>query len=404
VASDDAAPGAATAGREALRAAGVPDGETAPEHLMPLTGRTPELDLAVVERLARTPDTEHAAALRAVEHAAERAGWKPVVKEARRILYRFGQRGVAVPASAPAGDPPRLVAPSQTEGYVSAIDGRGDRLIWIVRPLRGGGLAVLTAVLNEPTGLRDVALAEMPRKTLRRMERDLQARHRLRMVAADAAYCDALLDEGFARARSAGTAGIGEYPAHRACLFATVPGPRDPPLAARVLGEVGEDPAGSLVEGAALLSEPEFLTWLLDRSTLGPYVTEVNAVRDSPLVLSRPQQEERVRAVVSRALRQLFAGEAGRVYQRRLEEMAYFLHATARPSGARSALASARALAVSTTGGEGVPFFEELTRRSFAVLLEEDAARARADAESSLLVRPGAPAQPPARLRPHPPR
>ena len=34
---------------------------------------------------------------------------------------------------------------------------------------REGGLAVLTAVLNEPAGLRDVALAEMPRKTLRRV-------------------------------------------------------------------------------------------------------------------------------------------------------------------------------------------------------------------------------------------
>ena len=402
--SGDAAPGAQTAGREALHAAGVADAETAPERLMPLTGRTPGLDLAVVERLACTPDAEHAAALRALEQAAERSGWKAVVKEARRVLYRFSQRGVAVPPPPPTGDAPRFLAPSPIEGYVSAIDGRGDRLIWIVRPRREAGLVVLTAVLNEPAGLRDVALAEMPRKTLRRMERDLQSRHRLRMVPADAAYCDALLDEGFARARSAGTAGIGEYPTHRARLFATAPAPRDPPLAARVLGEVDEDPAASLASGAALLAEPEFLTWLLERSALGPFVAEVNAIRDSPLVLSRPQQDERARAVITRALRELFAGEAGRMYLRRLEEMAYFLHATSRDPLARSALASARALAASTTGGEGIPFFEELTRRSFALLLEEDAARARTDAETSLLVRPGAPAQPSARPGPRRPR
>jgi len=254
---------------------------------------------------------------------------------------------------------------------------------------------VLTAILNARGGLRDVALAEMSRKQLRNMERDLQTRHRLRMVTADAAYCDALLEEGFARARAAGTQGVGEYPAFRARLFSTEPAPRDPPLATRLLGDV----TGAVAEGPALLAEPEFLTWLLDRSVLGPYATEINAARESPLVLSRPQQEERGRAIVARALHELFAGEAGRSYRRRLEEMAYFLHATGRPELARAALASADALGASRTGGEGVPFFEELTRRSFGLLLQEDAARARAESESSLLVRPGAPAQPSRRPR-----
>src|SRR5205085_3343247 len=132
----------------------------------------------------------------AIGTAAMRAGWKPVAKAVRGALYRFTQRGVAVPDPRAAEEAPRLRARSGIEGYVSAVDGRGDRLVWIVRPRREGGLAVLTAILNEPGGLRDVALAEMSRKTLRRMERDLQARHHLRMVAADGAYCDALLEEG----------------------------------------------------------------------------------------------------------------------------------------------------------------------------------------------------------------
>src|SRR6185369_6133787 len=87
----------------------------------------------------------------------------------------------------------RPIAPL-VEGWVSPVDGRGDRLVWIVRPQREGGLAVLTAVLNEPAGLR-----------------------------------------GFARARAAGTSGVGEYPTFRARLFPTDPAPRDPPLAARVM-------------------------------------------------------------------------------------------------------------------------------------------------------------------------
>jgi hypothetical protein len=69
---------------------------------------------------------------------------------------------------------------------------------------------------------------------------------------------------------------------------------------------------------------------LVDRSVLGSYATEVSAIQDSPLVLSRPQQEERGRSIVVRALHELFGGDASRPYRRRLEEMAYVLHATGR--------------------------------------------------------------------------
>lgn len=376
------------AGREALRAAGVRDDETAPAVLMALAGRGDDLDLALVERLARTPSVEAAAALRTLESAAEHGGSKAVVKEVRRALYRFGQRGIAVPAPPAAEPAPRRAAASPVEGYVSPIDGRGDRLVWVVRPQREGGLVVLTAVLNEPGGLRDVAIAELPRKTLRRMERDLQARHHLRMVPADGAYCDALLAEGFTRARAAGTAGVGEYPTHRARLLTTEPAPRDPPLAARVLATAADDPAAAVARSATLLDAPEFLTWRVERTELAPHLAEIAAARESPLVLSRPQQEERVRAAMLRAVRELFAGDGGAAYRRRLEEMAYYLAVTQRRELAVIALETARALA--GAGGEGIPFFEEITRRSVALLAEEDAARAKTEAEQSVLIRPGA--------------
>jgi hypothetical protein len=80
--------------------------------------------------------------------------------------------------------------------------------------------------------------------------------------------------------------------------------------------------------------------------------------------------------------------------------MAYYLHATGRRDLALAAAATARALAASTRGGEGIPFAEEITRRSFATLLTEDTARAQAEAESSLLVRPGPARTPTAPQRP----
>jgi hypothetical protein len=377
------------AGREALRAAGIGDGETAPAALLPLAGREPALDRAIVERLAREPAPDRAAALRDLATAAGDRGWKAVAKDARRALYRFEQRGVPVP---PPPAPPAVARRSSAgalEGYLSPIDGRGDRLVWLVRPRPEGGLVVLTGMLNEPEGLREVAVAEIGRKALRRMARDLAERHRLTMVPADALYCDALLVQGFERARAAGTAGVGELPAYRTRLVTGDPASLEPPLATRVLGPDGA-PAEAAAGGAALLDEPELATWLLGRDLLAPYLAEIADARESPLLLSRAQQEDRVRGIVTRALHTLFAGAAGATFRRRLEETAYYLWATGRREPARTAAATAAALATSRRGGEGIPFCEELVRRSLAALASDDAARARGEAEGSVIVRPWA--------------
>jgi hypothetical protein len=375
------------AGRTALRAAGVADDDTTPATLMALAGRDVALDRALVERLSGVADGAHAIALRDLADGAERRGWKIASKDARRALYRMSQRGIVPPARTDAPAPPPRWMASPLEGWVSGIDGRGDRLVWIARPQPNGGLVVMTAILNEPKGLRDVNLADMPRKTLRRMHDDLQTRHHVRMIEVDGAYCDALLSEGYERARAAGIAeAVGQYPTLRARLTTQPPASLDPPLIARVAPDAAAD-ASAVAEGARLLDEIEFATWLLDHEVLAPYLDEIRAARESPLVLSRPQQEQRVQAALMRAEHELFAGADAATQRRRLEEMAYVLHAGGRPELAHIAAATAAALA---RGTHPLPFFTELLRRSVGAFVVEEDAKARADAEGSVLVRPGA--------------
>jgi hypothetical protein len=343
-------------------------------------------------RLGRVVDDAHALALRDLASAAERRGWKTVVKDVRRVLYRFGQRGVVAPPAPAEAAPALRWTASPLEGWLSGIDGRGDRLVWIVRAQPSGGLLVMTAILNEPAGLRDVTLAELSRKALRRMHDDLRARHHVQMATADGAYCDALLAEGYERARAAGVAeAVGQYPTLRARLTSQAPASLVPPLIARVAPETVDD-AAAAAHGARLLDEIEFITWTLERPVLEPYLAEIAAARESPLVLSRPQQEERVQAQLAQARRELFGGAHAPVYRRRLEEMAYVLHASGRRELAGVAAATATALA---RGDDATPFFIELLRRSVAALVAEDEARAHAEAEGSVLVRPGGPSAPP---------
>ena len=240
----------------------------------------------------------------------------------------------------------------------------------------------MTAVLNEPAGLRDVAVAEMPRKTLRRMTEDMRDKHHLRMIRTEGAYVDALLFQGFTRARAAGTPGTGEYPAYRARMTTEEPAP----LTRNAQSDPEQETSADV---ATLLGEPELATWVVEPETLAPYLSELSDARDSPLVLSSSQQQDRVRDVVTRAIREIFTTDTATAYRRRLEEMADYFDATGRPNAAVAAAASAAAIERAGSG-EGVLLIETLMQHSVARLTAEETARTKAEESGNLIVTPSA--------------
>src|SRR5439155_1163237 len=142
------------------------------------------------------------------------------------------QRGVPVPEPpAPAGTPRTPAAP-EAEGFLSLFDGRGDRLIWIVRPLPSGGAFLVAAQVNEPEGLRDVSAGEASRKQIRAARQKLEADSDMRLVAADWRTLDALLVEAHARA-GGGTVRERDYLRLRPRLTSEPPRPPAEPAAAR---------------------------------------------------------------------------------------------------------------------------------------------------------------------------
>jgi len=351
-----------------------------------VVGRDPAADLAIVARLGAHADVAAVDALRRIEAT---TADKLVRKEVKRSLYRLEQRGVAVPPT-PAPTPPPVVMGPALEGYVSAVDGRGDQLVWLLKP-HPGGLAHLFAVINDPEGLREVNLFETTRKAVRASREELLRKHDLRMIDADWRYCDYLIDRAFHWAAQRGQSG-GDYPGMRAKLIKVPVTTMQPLIFAQVDVAAVRANASLLAESAKLLEEKEFRTWFFDPETLKPYLDEAQRIKESPLLLNEAQQQERFRVLLERVVEELFGGEhqlaRALSWVRRLEEMAYFFHATGRTESAQRALAAAVALEAGKHGGRDVPFCEQLARTSFFAFLQMEEEREQEEARSSLVLTP----------------
>ena len=97
---------------------------------------------------------------------------KEAAKEAKRGLYVLKARGVDVPAAplTPAlpAPPPALPEPPP-RAYASAIDGHGERALWLPRVLAGKGVEIAQAVLSDERGLLELQLGVVGPKGVARL-------------------------------------------------------------------------------------------------------------------------------------------------------------------------------------------------------------------------------------------
>lgn len=354
-----------------------------PAELSSFIGRDAAADLAIAARLGGIADAASVVALQALDAATND---KLVHKEVKRALYRLEMRGIEVP-HAPAPAPVSLGAAAPLlEGYLSPVDGNGDQLVWLVRA-DANGVLHLFGVVNEADGLKDLGLFETSRKSLRAARAEMAEQHGIRMVEADWRYCDCLIDRAFRRSRQRGEV-IGDLPGMRRRL--TDMPVTEVPAPIRGIFDADEVRADSaaLERSALLLGEPEVRSWVFSYQALVPYLEEWQGILESPIVISEEQQQERFQALGEKAVHELFGGDAQAAWVRRLEEMAYVLHASGRSEAGRAAFAAALALEVSPRGGVGVPICDNLGRSCLAAYVQAYANQAKDEAEADALVTP----------------
>ncbi len=289
---------------------------------------------------------------------------REAAKEAKRGLHVLKSRGVEVP------EPPRpapIAASSPAPGpalpcYASALDGEGERAIWVARGVPGRGIEVGQAVVSDVLGLIELQVALLGRKEYRAFGLDIEEKGR--------------------------AVGVTEIPRERAKSLVAAArhlneasGRRVPEGADAWLAHLGpaaplEDPARdfpplpedeereALMASAALHELPMMRGWLAEEEFLRGLARRLDEIAVSPLYLDEHQRAQQAAAAVSGAVESYLDEPRRHRLAGRLFAMAAHLAALGDAESAKAAAAAARAVAGGLPASR-IPFARFLVEKAF---------------------------------------
>lgn len=354
-----------------FEAAAAPDQAIA--KLRELRGQPGVTDAAIAAALGRVSSPEAAQMLSEIETGATGV----LRREVRRALFKLRERGFTPRPASVATRAVSEAAPAGLSAVISPIDPEGARIVWLIKERPQSGVTRLFGLASEAEGLVGATVANSSRRELRDDRADFERRAGAKLIDADWRLADFILCEAYRNTPEARRAKVGNFLTLRSELIASPPAAD---FVHPIYAELGveQPPTPSL----DLLKEPEIAQWQLASAQMRALADEVHELQESPLVLNRLQQEERIGAVVGRAIAVLASSAAIR---RRLEDTAYYLARTGRKPAAQSAAAAA---ALMRDGADlaSVPFFQALVRSRLGAAMAEQQERARE--EPRLIVTP----------------
>ncbi len=272
-------------------------------------------------------------------------------KVLRRIAHRARSRGIEIAEGQATPKVARLpeVEESIEQGYVSAYDPRGSRIVYLVESHPGGGVRLYEGLLDELRGVLDFQVYRIGRSQLRDFVRRLTRQERYPAIAAGAAAVRALIAaaaEVHPEARSLPKA-FSEW--RSAAISGADPDARPGEQVRSALARPVHDAAAQ----AALLEE-------IDEGGLGPWPPDPDkmaettaAVRDRVEVQRSAAEAsgeapdidaEEVRRALRDAMLELYVGELASATATRFEESAFFAWKQEQPERAQQMLLTASAL------------------------------------------------------------
>lgn len=292
------------------------------------------LDAAAGEALvALLVERADAARLQRLGEAADKA----LAKRARRALHLLRTRGVAPPPPEKREYRPHgPYASAEEPSLASMIDGRGERIVWLVRAV-DSGYDIFEAQLSETRGILGFSTANAPRKDWRAHAARVVADERMAVARISERHARQLIEDGYRQTLAAGRVPPEEFARARLGMGHYEPEERHPALDLA--------PPVPLVEArhrlASLHALPELRTWIPPEESLPALDLEIGNIVTSKLIVDPQQRREQLAAAVEKVANAALTPELRRRLAARLYETALLLAARGKSDEARLCSAAA---------------------------------------------------------------
>jgi hypothetical protein len=360
-------------------------GDRALPLLEALRGNEEGLDVALARGFA------HTGSPRAVEFLASWAAKSPsknIGKEIRKSLFRLKSKGMPVPELE---DPsPGIFRRPQTasaQGYVSAVDAGGTRMVWIGRPQPPQGMAIVSSAIRDTEGILNFNAFESSHKKFQEFMEQTRQDFPWDIVEADPDYGAALIQEAHEIQIKQGKTPNPEYLKARG-LLGPVPFLPIRPLIYRYLNEDEiKDRPDLLPRSPSLFQNSPFHLWYLEKEEVAKCLGLLEDAAHSRIILAPHQQEGRFFEIYRQTVRELFDEKRRLLLRRRIEEMAYVLWKKGDETGAKISVAAGLGLAAEDKLSPH-PFLTELVKRTVLALREEDQREKEKEKGGGLILQP----------------
>lgn len=294
------------------------------------------------------------ASLNALAYIAENGISKARRKAARRALHALRSRGIEVPSTVPTGPEPPAPEQSMRQGatgetaspqavppvgatreaegktvvkkcFVSSVLYEGRRWVWLLLSTAPGNLEILIATGDDHKGIDHAYFDATTRKAFAAEVEQFEERKWAPPIESPAVYGLDLLArlEAIAAAKGAGLPL--DYVVAKASIR-DFPRPRERHLVYDHISQLSAKwDARALDNCPRLLEVPEFATWWVPPERILKHCIDYLNALESSIILTVESKRDRIARLKSNVLRQVFDETGRRVFQMRLEDMAYYL-------------------------------------------------------------------------------
>ncbi|MCX8012155.1 MAG: hypothetical protein N3A64_03250 [Desulfobacterota bacterium] len=297
---------------------------------------------------------------------------KNIRRRIKRYLFQMKNRGIniSVPSTDEDIESVKFSFSNTLDAnvYITGIDYIGDRLVFISKSVLRWGTILFQITLSDQEGIKNFNAFNLSRKEIKNFLKNILKNITIQLVEITPDYGYFLIDEAYHINLNKGIP-LPEQFIHFKTEIDELKGSITEPLIYSCFPQdfFDENNLNAFRQNYhSIFNYKEFKGWFLEPRLIVDYLEKINEAENSPLILSNYQIEERYQTIFTEAVRKIFNQEWRRIYQRRLEEMAYILFCLQKKEISKLALAAGYDLRKEGIISENHSFIRELVKRSFS--------------------------------------